>query len=177
MDVVVLGKLGRPYGLKGWQFFTHYMEDPLSVTNYHSLLIENSGEGWYEISEPPQINRHSDKFIIKIKEVSTKEEAHSYCNKLLGVRREHLPHPDEGSYYWHDLIGMQVFNSAGTGTEAPVGRILAMRRCGGADVMEIEEADREGTKRTTYIPFVLPEPVYRVDLRSKRVCVSWQSPD
>ena len=80
------------------------------------------------------------------------------------MSREALPQPEEGTYYWSDLIGLQVVHKDG----AVLGTIDSMLETGAHDVMVVKgEQER-------LIPFVQNEVVQSVDLAKRQVSVDWE---
>ena len=168
--MVVLGKLGKSYGLKGWQLFHCYLDEPSSLTEYSQLKMRppNSDEqAWQSVSLEGLENR-GRRCLIHLKGIDDPEEATACCHYELGVLRSQLPPPPEGSYYWHDLIGAQVINMAGD-REILLGTIDSLQRAGGKDLMLIKSDGK-----TSYIPFVQPDYVHSVQLDEKIVRVLWE---
>lgn len=168
--MVVLGKLGKSYGLKGWQLFHSYLEEPLKLAEYSSLSMrpsQSDDENWQSVSLDG-IRSDGKKYLIHLQGIQNPEQAAAFCHYELGVPRPELPSPPPGSYYWHDLIGAQVINTAGD-REVPLGSIASLQRAGGKDLMVIKADDK-----TTYIPFVAPDYVCSVQLDEGIVRVRWE---
>ena len=79
------------------------------------------------------------------------------------INPQQLPEPEEGEYYWSDLIGLAVESLQGE----PLGVIASMLETGADDVMVLK-GDRE-----RLIPFVLGQIVTEVDLANQRMVVDW----
>ena len=172
-DVVVLGEFGRPYGLRGWQFFTPYAEDPLQILQYDPLLIQHRGMTW-QASSISAIKRHKERVLIQVAAATSVDDAAAYRHALLGVERQHLPQLHNGSYYWHDLIGLKVVNSFYS-AELPYGEVRALHRCGGTDVVEVRLNAALNKGKYAYVPFAQPEPVQRIDLQARTMHIRWDA--
>jgi len=82
------------------------------------------------------------------------------------VSRTSFPTPEEGEYYWIDLIGMSVVNRAG---EA-LGTVTDLIDTGPHSVLRLaDEAAPEGERM---IPFVAAY-IDDVSLADKRITVDW----
>ena len=74
-----------------------------------------------------------------------------------------LPKPEQGVYYWADLVGLEVVNTQGL----VLGVVKGMFSSGAQDVVELQ-----GAKRTQLLPWV-SAVVKRVDLEAGRIEVDW----
>ena len=77
---------------------------------------------------------------------------------------EPLPEPEEGSYYWSDLIGLQLVNAGGE----VLGEVKEMFSNGAQDVIDVIDV-AGGVKRL--VPWTA---VLRVDIAARRIEVEWQ---
>jgi 16S rRNA processing protein RimM len=81
---------------------------------------------------------------------------------MVGILKEELPKLDADTYYWSDLMGLDVQNEAGY----YFGSIQTMMETGSNDVMVIKG------EREFLIPY-LPDVIIKVDLEAKKVLVDW----
>ena len=172
-DVVALGQFGRPYGLLGWQFFAHATEDPLRILQYAPLLVQRQEGSWQPVAISA-IKRHQEKVLIKAASAASVEDAAAYRHAVLGVERQALPEPQNGSYYWHDLIGLEVVNVFYT-EDSPYGEVRALHRCGGADVLEVKLNAALKKGKYAYVPFARPEPIQRINLKARTIHIRWDA--
>lgn len=99
----------------------------------------------------------------KFKGFDTPEAAKQLNGVELQVERSALPATEQGEFYWHDLIGLQVI----TIDNVDLGRVVEMLETGSNDVMVVE-----GDRRR-WVPFILPTVITDID-RINRVCrVDW----
>ncbi len=78
---------------------------------------------------------------------------------------------EEGEYYWHDLIGLEVINQDGIN----LGNISKICETGANDVLVINGTGEN--KKRLLIPLVMDVYVKKVDLTTKTVHVDWQLED
>ena len=81
----------------------------------------------------------------------------------IGIRRDQLPAPEPGEYYWSDLQGLEVVTEKGES----LGRVDHLIETGANDVLVVK-GDRE-----RLIPFVMQQVVTRVDLDAGTIQVDW----
>jgi 16S rRNA processing protein RimM len=85
------------------------------------------------------------------------------------VSRSAFPTPDEGEYYWIDLIGLDVFNPQGE----VLGRVMDLIDTGPNSVLRCEgEAGADGKPVERLIPFVAAY-ILSVSLADKRIVADW----
>ena len=84
--------------------------------------------------------------------------AHRACVEWL-AEREDLGEAEEGTFYWVDLVGLEVVTAAG----APVGKVTGLLETGAVDVLEVR-----GEKGEVLIPLA---PYVEVDLERRRIVV------
>lgn len=85
------------------------------------------------------------------------------------VSRSAFPTPDEGEFYWIDLIGLDVVNPQG---EA-LGRVTDLIDTGPNSVLRLEgEAGADGKPTERLIPFVSAY-ILSVSLADKRIVADW----
>ena len=78
-----------------------------------------------------------------------------------------MPTLTEGEYYWHDLIGLEVYNQ----DKVNLGKIKNIVETGANDVLVINKIGEN--KIETLIPLVMGVYVKRVDLIDKTIFVDW----
>lgn len=110
-DWVVVGRFGRPHGVKGLISvisFTEPRENILNYVDWHTCVKNHL--------EPLTLDRvevTNKSILVQIHSHQTREQVACLTNIEIAVHREQLPPLKQGEYYWHQLIGMQVVNQAG----------------------------------------------------------------
>ena len=157
-----MGRITVPYGVRGWiniQPDTEYID---SLFDYPVWWIQVDGV-WKEFSVE-EAKVHGDHLVAKLEGVIDRDQAFKFKGKTIAVPREELPEPDEGEYYWSDLVGLEVENLQGE----KFGRIDHLFETGANDVMVVKgEQER-------LIPFI-GQVVQQVDLAGMRMVVDWDA--
>jgi 16S rRNA processing protein RimM len=106
---LVLGKLRRAHGVHG--------EIPLEVyTNMLELLEPGSriyiGDA-HETYRIDQIRWKQDLLLLKLEGVDDRESISALTNQLVYVKSSEMPVLPEDEYYFHELIGLHVYEPEG----------------------------------------------------------------
>ena len=132
-DVVIVGRIGAAYGVRGWVHVNSFTEPPENLLTYSPWLIAKGVE-WKPV-QPVVVKPHGRGFVAQFAEVNNREQAQALNATDLGIYRDALPNLDgEDEYYWRDLIGLEVVGSDGRslGTvsyllETPAHDVLVIR--------------------------------------------------
>lgn len=152
--MIELGRIADSYGVRGWLAARGDFE-----------VLSASRTWWIDgvACTVEQCRMHSGRLLAKLEGIETREQAKALKGKRVSVPRATLPTPAQGTYYWTDLVGLEVVNAQGL----LLGVVQGMFSNGAHDVMELG-----GDKRERMLPFV-PAVVRRVDLEGRRIEVDW----
>lgn len=160
-DWVVLGKLGRPHGLKGLIRVISFTEPEVSILEYKPWFIHYKHE-WTPL-ELETFQIQNQLILIKIVDCAEREELAKMTNCHIGVKSNHLPQLPQGDYYWHEIIEMSVLNKDGK----LLGTVSEILPTGANDVLVIN-----GEKRHL-IPYVMGIHIVSVDALQRQIIVDW----
>lgn len=164
---VLLGSVGKPYGLKGWLKINSYTEPASNIFTYQPWHLSPAEDEAALL--PIKLLHHQindQRLIAQFSGYDTPESAQILTNQLIYVPREQLPSLEATSYYWTDLIGLAVYNLAGE----HLGEVKALLETGANDVVVIES--EPGQKRLL-IPFLLKKTIQHIDLKDAKMIVDW----
>ena len=161
-STVRIGRLNGAWGVSGWVKVYSYTDPPENVFSYQPW--QTSGQpGLLRVSE---WRRQGPRLVARIEEIDSREAAERMAGTELAVPSGALPDPEPGSYYWKDLIGLEVVNLQGE----RLGRVQGFLDSGAHDVLLVR---RVGEGRDHLVPFVHGRFVHRVDLDAGRIQVDW----
>ncbi len=164
-DIVVLGRLADPYGIRGWIRLHPFGDDPLAWARMPVWWIGREGGPWREVGLKG-LKLHGDGVVALLDGVPDRNAAEALKGVLVGAPREALPATGEDEFYWADLIGLVVVNAAGE----RLGKVAGLIETGANDVLQVRAED--GTERL--LPFV--ESVVRaVEKEAGIIRVEWGS--
>ncbi|MCF6765446.1 ribosome maturation factor RimM [Thiotrichales bacterium 19S3-7] len=163
--MVVIAKIGAPYGLDGDMRLNIFCNPPKDALNYPEWFMRRQPDfAWVKL-EREAIFQLGNKFLIHLESVSTPEVAKGYVNAEIGVQRDALPNAKENEYYWVDLVGLKVINES----DEVLGVVSTLFETAGAnDVLVVEDGAQE-----RLIPFV-DQYIKSVDFELKQIVVHWQ---
>ncbi|MDY6867191.1 MAG: ribosome maturation factor RimM [Chloroflexota bacterium] len=133
---LVLGKLRRAHGVRG--------EIPLEVyTQLLELLVPESVVYVGEEHNPYTIEKtrwKQDLLLLKFYEIDNRTIVSQLTNELVFVKTEQLPELPEGEFFYHELIGLDVYQQDGE----YMGELTQILETGANDVYLIQaENDQE----------------------------------
>jgi len=160
-DLLVVGKVGKAYGIHGWVKLNSYTHPPENILDYQPWLIYEK-KVWRKI-EVEASKMQATGLLVKFAELSNPEAAKIFANCEIAVTRTQLPILESGEYYWRDLEGLTVVNTEGQ----TLGKVNHLLSTGANDVLVVK-GDREHL-----IPFLLDHFVIKVDLTNKQITVDW----
>lgn len=167
-NLIIVGKLGSSYGIRGWLRVFSFTEDPDNLFNYKPWYIQRAGK-WQEV-EVESFRPHNQDTIVKLKNVDDRDLANALTNFDIYVNAEELPDLEEGDFYWKDLIGCKVVTMKGY----DLGQVIDLMETGSNDVLVVKAnlKDAYGIKERL-IPFVDKQFIKQVDLSAKQITVDW----
>jgi 16S rRNA processing protein RimM len=160
---VELGRIGAPFGVKGWAHVDSYTDPPDGLLGYpHWVLRLASGERvTRRLSEGhPQ----GERLVARLEGVEDRDAAAALTGAVIEVQRSDLPPPGKRQHYQADLVGLAVRNLEGVAlgkvaqfVEAPTGPVMVVK-------------DVEGREH-----WVLATPRYlrKVEIEAGSILVDW----
>ena len=155
---VLIGKIVGAHGIKGTNKICSYAESLSIFKPGSSILIrDNNGrEADYEID---WIKPHTGTPLLALKGIADRDQAEAMIGGKLFIRQSEMPELDEDTFYWFELIGIDVF----TTEEQYLGRIESIIETGSNDVYVVKNGAKE-----TLVP-AIESVVLDVDLEQKRM--------
>jgi 16S rRNA processing protein RimM len=163
-DIVVLGRLADPYGIRGWIRLYAFGDDPLAWREIGAWQIGPEGGPWREIGLKG-LKLHGDGLVVSLDGVDDRGAAEKLKGMLLGAPRAALPETGDDEFYWADLIGLGVVNAAGE----RLGEVAGLIETGANDVLRVVDGETE-----RLLPFV-SAVVLAVDREAGLIRVEWGS--
>ncbi len=164
-EIVVLGRLADPYGIRGWIRLYPFGDDPLDWAQMPVWWMAREGEPWREVGLKG-LKVHGDGLVVALEGVDDRTAAEALKGVLVGAPRNNLPVTDEDEFYWGDLLGLAVVNTAGE----RLGTVAGLIETGANDVLRVVADD--GSERL--LPFVAAV-VLAVEKEAGLIRVEWGS--
>ena len=180
-DAVEVGRVMGAWGIKGGIRVKPFAADPQALfASKRWFLRPPEGPRPPGVSAPAfpgslrivTAKQHGDGVVATAHELADRDAAEALKGAAIFVSRASFPTPDEGEFYWIDLIGLQVHNRAG----ADMGEVIGLIETGPHCVLRIQPADTRTEAEEVLIPFV-DAYVDGVDLDARRIAVDWALDD
>ena len=160
-DWVVVGRFGKTHGIKGFitiHSFTEPRDNILSYTNWHAYIAQE----WQPL-KIVRIEVNNKSILAQIEGYHEREQVAHLTNIDIAVSLTQLPSLNQGEYYWHELVGLQVINQQGQS----FGTVTEIMPTGANDVLVVE-----GDKRHL-IPYLPGQFILAVDTNQRTIKVDW----
>jgi len=136
-DLIAIARVKAPSGLKGKMWITPYGE---GLFQYENLIINGNDKPVKLLS----VEKRRHGFVIALEGITDIAQVDRVKGTDLCIRRAWLPEPEEGEYYWADLIGLNVKDLSGR----HLGEIVNIFRTGANDVYVVDH------NKQYYIPAI-----------------------
>ncbi len=146
-EFICIGKIHRSHGING----AVIMDPMVFVGTSRAPMVIKSAR-----SMPPF-------FLVQFVEIDSPEKASELRNQFVFVKRIDLPKLPKGRYYFHQLIGLEVFEINGT----RIGKVKEILETGANDVYVIEKEDQ-----TEVLAAGIPEVIREINLEEKKMVVN-----
>ncbi len=157
-NLVLVAQVSAAIGLQGEFKLLSFTDDPFSVLEYSALLNEKGAPALVLT----KAREHKGNLVVRAEGIPDRTAAEKIMGLKLYIDRADFPEPEDEEYYITDLVGMAVFDVAGT----QIGRVLNVENFGAGDLIDIQPL--EGP--SFYLAFTL-ENVPDVDLKARKIVV------
>jgi len=187
-DAVEVGRIADAWGIKGWFKVLPHSASPealFSSKRWYLLPPEKQQSRparaaasatpttslpWTEplLLKVKEAKEHSDSIVACSADVTDRNGAEALKGARVLVSRSSFPTPEDGEYYWVDLMGLPVTNREGVSLGV-VHDLLAT----GPQTVLVLHAEESGKNVERMIPFV-DAFVDKVDIQARCITVDWQ---
>jgi 16S rRNA processing protein RimM len=179
-DAIQVGRIADAWGLKGWFKVLPHSADPEALFSSKRWYLQPTERGkptfaGTQLMRIREAKVHSDTIVAVAHEMEDRDIAEALKGSRIFIPRSSFPTPELDSYYWVDLMGLNVINREGI----VLGVVKDLLATGPQTVLVIEytenlgDADSGEKIQERMIPFV-SHFVDEVNLAEKRITVDWQ---
>ena len=177
-DLVVVGRIGIAYGIKGWAKIHPFSHSPDALLHAKQWWIapyipEQAVEQvqWQAVF-PSQLKPHADAWVGVCAEWADRTQAERLKGWQIAIARADFPQTDENEFYWVDLLGAHVINQ----DQVVLGEVVGFLENAAHTVLTIRGLNSATEQKSVeyLIPFVSAF-VGEVDLLAtpKTIAVTW----
>jgi len=160
---IELGRLGAPYGIRGWVHVDSFTDPPEGLLKYSEWELRLAS-GERQKRRVITARAHGRGLVAQLEGVMSRESAATLTGAMIEVERATLPPVSASEYYRADLLGFAVRNLEGAtlGTvshfvDAPAGAVMVSKEPGGHEHWVLAS----------------PRHLRLVDLEARVIVVDW----
>jgi 16S rRNA processing protein RimM len=161
-DSLELGRIGAPYGIKGWVHVQSFTTPPERLLKYRSWSLSARGEASAHTVVEGRLQGNG--VVARLEGIEDRDKAALLQGSIISVARSALPKLRKREFYQADLIGLSVANLEG----AALGEVSHFVETPGGDVMVV----RGKAGQEHWVP-ATKEHLSKVDLEAGAVVVDW----
>ncbi|NIS61627.1 MAG: 16S rRNA processing protein RimM [Proteobacteria bacterium] len=159
-EYIIIGRVSGLHGIKGKLRIRYYNETRSDFLSYRKVYLENR-DGQVEPYEIQEAKIHKKFISARLKGCEGTADVEKLIGASVLVKRKNLPPPEEGEYYWYEIIGMDVVTDDGRS----LGRVETILPTGSNDVYLVEGSGREWLIPAT------EEVIVRVDRKKGQMVI------
>lgn len=165
-DTLIVGKIGAPYGVKGWVKITSYTDNIEGIFDYQPWFVGNDGKE----CQIDHWRTHNKGVVAKLVGVETRDEAEAIKNLEISIKAEQLPQLADDEFYWRELVGMKVVTEQGY----DLGVVKELFETGANDVMLVKaNANDAFGQKERMLPYLYDQVIKEVNKESGTITVEW----
>jgi 16S rRNA processing protein RimM len=136
--LIPIGKVVGTHGIKGYLKVISYAESIASFAPGKQLALRKQGKPvvTYGIESA---HPHKRGMLLALNGIASVDAAREWVGSELCIDKASLPEPEKGTYYWHQIIGIEVF----TVNDRHLGRVAAIFPTGSNDVYVVRDGKKE----------------------------------
>jgi 16S rRNA processing protein RimM len=169
-DWLELGRIGAPYGIKGWVHVQSFTSPPEKLLKYRTWTLTTARDGPApDLAAAPahkvlEGRPQGSGVVARLEGVEDRDRAALLQGSIISVARSEMPKLRRREFYQADLIGLSVTNLEG----ADLGKVMQFVQMPGGDVMVV----RAGSGHEHWVPATKAH-LAKVDLAAGQVVVDW----
>jgi 16S rRNA processing protein RimM len=165
-DTVIVGRIGAPYGVKGWVKINTFTEQPDAIFGYAPWFV---GPQKKQIAVD-QWKSHNNGLVAKLVGVEDRNQAELIKNLDIAIQSDQLPELEDGEFYWRDLVGMQVVTDKGY----CLGTVKELFETGANDVMLVQANHNDAFgQKERLIPYLMEQVILNISKEDRTIQVDW----
>ncbi|NKC14479.1 MAG: 16S rRNA processing protein RimM [Gammaproteobacteria bacterium] len=166
MERLVVGRVGAPYGVRGWVHISSFLQPPRTLLEVAVWSLRQEQAQWQAVDIAGR-RAHGAGLVAKFTLSGDRGEAQMLRGAEIGIWPHEMPATEPGEYYWRDLLGARVETEDGIA----LGRVASLMETGAHDVLVVIG------ERERLIPFALDDVIERVDVERRFIKVRWHPDD
>ncbi len=134
-----IGKVTGVHGLKGYLKVWSFAESIETFCSGNIVLLKTVEEDGGKEFTIQKASPHKKGILLSLKGVDNRILAEDLVGKEIVIKRDQLPEPEEDSWYWQDLYGLDVVDHQ----KGALGKITDIFPTGANDVLVVTQDRKE----------------------------------
>ncbi|MGI4816619.1 MAG: ribosome maturation factor RimM [Janthinobacterium lividum] len=165
--MIIIGKIGHPYGILGWIHIHSYTEKKENIFCYFPWKLEKSNMYVYK-KNIIRYKNHANHFLVKIDNLYNRTQAHSIANQNILMKSTKLPKLQKHEYYWNNILLCKIFNIE----KEIIGLVKQILDNKIYNILKIFNFKKN---KNIYVPFIQPNIIKKIDIKNKIIIINWDS--
>lgn len=153
---LAVGRLGRPHGVRGELRMMVFTDFPERLRAGKKVYVGDE----HTPQRIRSVRSHQNELLVAFRGIQDRTEAGQLTNQWVYVLESDLPALEEGEYYQHQLLELEVFTEDGQ----RLGEVIEILETGANDVLVV----LTGAEKEVLLP-IIAEVVLEIDLEGKRI--------
>ncbi len=171
-DAVEVGRIIGAWGVKGGVKVKPFAADPQALFSSRRWFLSPSeskpGHRVPAVLKVTSAREQGDTVVATVQDIDDRDAAQALSGAGVYVSRASFPTPDDGEFYWVDLIGLAVCGR----DSLELGKVVGLLETGPHCVLRVQPAAADADE--ILIPFV-DAYVDQVDMAARTIIVDWQA--
>lgn len=133
-----IGKVTGVHGLNGTLKVASFAESVDTFQEGRTIVVKNreeEGRPYLILHASP----HKQGVLLNLEGIENRDQAEGLVGKKIHIDRDQLPEPEKDTWYWQDLMGLDVVDHI----KGYLGKITHIFPTGAHDVLVITDNDKE----------------------------------
>ena len=162
---ILLGTIGKPYGLKGECYFYYFGKEPKNLNSYKEFFSKDHSM----LLRVKTIREIKDRVIISFENIDSRTNVEELRDLDLYISEDQLVDLEAGDFYWYQLENLKVMNLEGNF----LGLVSELMETGKNDVLVVEPCNDSIDSKSRLIPYVKEKVITSVDIENQTITVNW----
>ena len=137
-DTLLIGKIVGVHGMKGY-LKVYSFDESMDLFGPGRQIRVKIGSGAGNTLTVKDVQSYKNTLRIAFEEITNRTAAEALTGSELFLKRSEMPEPEEGSWYWCDLIGLAVHEIDGMF----LGHVENLFETGSNDVLVVKRGEEE----------------------------------
>ncbi len=158
--LVPLGEIVGTHGLEGWLKLKPYNPETGLLSPFREVFLEKASA---RSSQVVRMSRpHGTLILFKLEDCDSIDQAKGWVGCTLSVAEETLDDLKPGEYYYYQILGFEVFDTAGIS----IGKVIRVWPKGGGDLLVVRGSSKE------YLIPAVKEVIEKIDFPAAKIIIS-----